>query len=255
MIRLSDHRSPPACAASGVPEVGGIQQFAAAFTLIPPGIPVIAVGAGSLHVTIRQEAAVVFAVELLHAALGDETRLVHFPEKVLHHLGLHRAAGTTEMIEFNFEPPVNIPMNRMVPIAQLPGTHALFEGPGFGGGAVFVGSADIEGFIPVLTAESGENIRGEHLNEIAEMRNIVHVGKRGGYKAPFHRLRIVRSGHGGSQSEAADTISAGPAGPGGKIFLPPNEITNLRGPCRRPSFLELTPLTLAPGIPHSRPVS
>jgi len=47
----------------------------------------------------------------------------------------------------------------------------------FGGCAVFIGAANIERLVTTKPAESSKHIGGKYLNEVAEMRNIIHVGK------------------------------------------------------------------------------
>jgi len=68
-------------------------------------------------------------------------------------------------------------MERVITITELPGRDALFQRFCLRGGSVFIGAANVQRLVAGKAAIARENIGGEHLNEIPEVRNIVHVGK------------------------------------------------------------------------------
>jgi hypothetical protein len=66
-------------------------------------------------------------------------------------------------------------VNPVVPVAQFPGRYAFLGGPGFGGGAVFVGTAYIEGLEAPDTAKPGKDIGREHLDEVSQVGDVIHI--------------------------------------------------------------------------------
>jgi hypothetical protein len=117
------------------------------------------------------------AVELLDGLFHDEAVGVKFLENLLGYFGLDGVGGTAEFIEGDMEPCVDVPVHGIVPVAKRPGGYALLGGPGFGGGAVFVGSAYIEGLETPDSAKPGKDIGGEHLDKVAQMGHVIHIGE------------------------------------------------------------------------------
>jgi|GEM_PF-5106818 len=154
-----------------------IQQFAAGFALIAPGSGVAAVRADAPHVAVRQKTVAGIAEQLLVGALHDVAVGVQLLENILHHRSVDGRGRPAPLIEGDIEPLVDPGMQGVVSVAQLLRADALFGGLGFRGGAVFVGPADIQGFIPLETAETGKNIRREHLDQVAEVGDIIDIGK------------------------------------------------------------------------------
>ena len=69
-------------------------------------------------------------------------------------------------------------MDSIIPVAQFAGSNALLQGFGFRGSTILVCSAHIHGAVPLQPAEPGEYVRGEYLDEVPEVGNIVDVRQR-----------------------------------------------------------------------------
>ncbi|PVH32034.1 hypothetical protein PAHAL_9G297800 [Panicum hallii] len=71
------------------------------------------------------------------------------------------------------------------------GEHPLLQGPGLGGGAVFVGAADEEHVVAPEAAVARVHVGAEHAaDEVAQVRHVVHVRQRAGHQhvpPPRHR--------------------------------------------------------------------
>jgi hypothetical protein len=156
-------------------EFHGIEEFAAFFALVPARALVAADRADTDDIAVREKAAVFFAVELFYGLRLNEPRRVEIAEDRLRYLGMAGVGGSAELVEGDAEPVVNIAMNLVVMIAEFARSHALFEGFGFGRGPVFVGGADVERLVAAQAAEARENIGRKHLDQVSEVRNIVHI--------------------------------------------------------------------------------
>jgi len=102
------------------------------------------VRAGAQHVAIREEALVLFAVELVQGALVDVAVVIQLREDVLRDLCVHGHRGAAELVEGDREPLVDVPVDRVVPVAELARRDALLQGPCLRRGPVFIGAADVE---------------------------------------------------------------------------------------------------------------
>ena len=87
-----------------------------------------------------------------------------------------RRRCAAELVEGDAEPGVDIPVHGEETIAELPGAQALLQRLCLGGGAVFVGAADVEGVVALEPAEPGKYVGRENLDEIAEMGDVIDVG-------------------------------------------------------------------------------
>jgi hypothetical protein len=105
---------------------------------------------------------------------------------MLGYLGLNGRGSPAPFVKAYVKPPVNVAVELVVPVAEFPGTYAFFRGPGFRGGAVFVGTADIEGFVAPEAAEPGKDVGGKHLYQVPQVGYVVYIGKRGADKSSFH---------------------------------------------------------------------
>ena len=83
-------------------------------------------------------------------------------------------------------------MDSKIPVAQLPGGYAFFQGTGFGSRSVLVRTADVQGFITGQPAKPGKGVGGQHLNQVSQMGDIVDIGQRGGNQSSFHVLHGSR---------------------------------------------------------------
>lgn len=113
--------------------------------LISSCILVAAQRALSLDETIGQEGVVCFAVRLNCCLFLQEAILVEFCEDVLSNVCLLGGGGTTEDVEANVEPFVNLCVQFVVLVAKLFRCALLFDSLGLGGSSVLVGAANEEG--------------------------------------------------------------------------------------------------------------
>ena len=107
-------------AAARVDQLDGIQELAAVLALVPARVGVLAVGAGAQDVAVREEPLVLLAEGLAQDALVDVPVLVELREDVLRDLGVHRHGGAAEPVEGDVEPCVDVAVDGVVAVAQLP---------------------------------------------------------------------------------------------------------------------------------------
>ena len=83
-------------------------------------------------------------------------------------------------------------MDCKVAVTKFLGGYAVLGGTGFGGGAVFVGTAYIQGFITPQPAKAGKGVGGQHLNQVSQMGDVIYVRQCGSDKSAFHILHGIR---------------------------------------------------------------
>ena len=201
VLRLPDHRGGGADAAPRVDQLDGIQELPAVLALVPARVRVMAVGAGAQDVPVGEEPLVLLAEGLAQDALVDVPVLVELREDVLRDLGMHRHGGPAEPVECDGEPFVDVAVDGVVAVAQLPRRDPLLQRPGLGGGAVLVGPAHVQGLVAGQPAVARKHVGGEHLDEVAQVRDVVHVRQRGGDQTSFHRCRKCSGGAPGRQGK------------------------------------------------------
>ena len=150
--------SVPTHPALGIDQFGRIQERLAGIALISAGSCGTALRTDSLDEPVCKESLVMFTVELLDLRFPDISRCIDLPEDILDDLGLHRTAGAAEMIEIDLEPSVDIPVDRMIPVAQRTRLHAFLESPRLTCRPILVGTANVERLIAFQTAETGKTI-------------------------------------------------------------------------------------------------
>lgn len=138
----------------------GVEKVAASVALVTTGAEVVADAAFALDVAIGQEG-VVFgdgAEGLGGFALLDEAILPKLGEHLLGNAGVLVGGSATELVEADTEPVVDILVKGVVLCAKGRGVYALGKSLGLGGGAILVGTADVEGGQAAGAAETGEDI-------------------------------------------------------------------------------------------------
>ena len=85
-------------------------------------------------------------------------------KNTLHNFGLLGRRGTSEVVERDIEPAVNIAMDRMIVVAEFARRFPFFEGFGFGCRTVFVGAADIQTRVSAEPAKTRKDIGGQNLD-------------------------------------------------------------------------------------------
>ncbi len=179
-----------AAAAAGLDQLRRIKQFAAVLALIAPGLLITAVWTYSPHKTVRQETLARGAVELFDTPLVYIARRVAGREDRLYYLCLLFGGGTSELVEGDIEPFIDLVMHDEVAVAKLLGAYPLLQRAGLGGCTILVGPADIEGLVAPQPAETGENVRRENLNQVSEVGYIVDIGQSRGDQSLLHSLPL-----------------------------------------------------------------
>ncbi len=172
---LSHHGGRVVDDAPRIDQVRRIEEFPAVLTLIPPGVLVSAVWAGSPDVAVGEEHIGFLRVELFYRVLGDVAVLVELQKDVLGNLGMVMGRRPAELVEGDVEPAIDVVVDGKVAGAELGRGNSLFPGPGFGGGPVLVGATDVERLVTPLPAEAGKDIRGKNLHEVSQVRDVVYV--------------------------------------------------------------------------------
>lgn len=138
----------------------GVEEVAASVALVTAGAEVVADAAFTLNVAIGQEGIVLGdgAEGLGGFAFLDEAILPELGEDLLGNAGVLVGGGAAELVEADAEPVVDILMKGVVLCAKSRGVYALGKGLGLGGGAILVGTANVEGGQATGAAETGEDI-------------------------------------------------------------------------------------------------
>ncbi len=173
--RLLQDRRLSAEVAAGILQVRRIEKLAAVVALVAARVLRPAVRAGAVDVAVGQEARVILAVELLPGFFRDEAVRVEPVEDRLGDLRVRRRRRAAEPVEGDPEPGVRVGVDCVIAVAQLAGRGLFLDRPGLGGRAVLVRAADVECVVPALPARAGEHVRGKHLEQRAQVRDIVDV--------------------------------------------------------------------------------
>ena len=124
--------------------------------------------------------------KLLVCMLGYKAGLVQIVEKPLGYFGAFIVGSTAELVKVNVEPVVDLSMLFEIVVTQFPGSLLLLKSPGLSSSTILVSTADIEGVIATAPAEPGKYITGKHLDQVAQVRNIVYIRKCRCYQSSFH---------------------------------------------------------------------
>ena len=154
-----------------------IQEGSTLITLVSPSPFISAVRTSSGHISICKESLALWAVELLRLFFCYISMVVHFGEDVLDDLSLERSAGTSEVVEGDVEPLVDVTMDSVVMVTELSWGYSLLKGSCLTGCTIFICSADIECLISTGAAETCKNIGTENLCQVSKVRNVVYIWK------------------------------------------------------------------------------
>jgi hypothetical protein len=175
MLGLFRNRFRPTDTTLGIYQLGWVEQGLAIVALVSPCPRGTAMRAGALYEAVGKETVTIWAIELFQLMFADIPRIVDFLEYLLDDFGLLFGTGTSEIIEGNIEPRVDITVNCMVTVAKLPGGNPFFQGSRLSSGTIFVGTADIKRFISLGTAKPGKYVGGKNLGQVTKVRNIVYI--------------------------------------------------------------------------------
>lgn len=174
--------------AARVDQVGRVQHAGAVLALVAAGLVVAAVGAGALHIAVREEAAVRRGVHLADRALLDEAVLVQAAREVLGDLAVLRAGAAAEVVEGQLEAVVHRLLRVVRLCAELVDRQTLLLGRQLGRGAVLVRRADVEDVVAALAEVPGVHVRREHgPHHVAQVLDPVDVRKGAGDEVSSHR--------------------------------------------------------------------
>src|SRR5208282_3472001 len=109
-----------------------VEKLAAVLALVAARSAVAAEGAGAADETVREEAIIVVAIELLDGPALYESPRVEVEEYRLGDLGLTLGGSTPEFIEGDPEPGIDVAVNRMISVAELARGYAFLQRPGLG---------------------------------------------------------------------------------------------------------------------------
>ena len=99
------------------------------------------------------------------------------------------------MIERQAEPPIDVGLNRVLPVAERPHVLPGLDGAEFGRRAVFIGAANEQNVVADLSPETGMDIgRQQRADEISDVLDAVHIGKGAGNENPGHDSGLSREG-------------------------------------------------------------
>jgi len=98
------------------------------------------------------------------------------------------------MVERESKPPIDVGLNGVLLVAE--GSHILpgLDGAEFGGRTMFIGATNEKDVVADLTPETRMDIgRKQGANEIAEVFDAVHIGKRTGNENSGHGSDLSRT--------------------------------------------------------------
>ena len=97
------------------------------------------------------------------------------------------------MVERQAKPPIDVRLNAVLLVAEASNLLPGLDGAEFGGRTVFIGAANEKDVVADLSPETRMDIgRKQRANEIAEVFDAVHIGKRTGNENPGHRSDLSR---------------------------------------------------------------
>lgn len=164
--------------ATRIDEFGGVEELLASVALVTTSIVVAAVGASSFNKTVGKETRVLVTPELGHGVFESVVVLVRLEEDVLANGRLPFCRCSSKVIKVDSEPLVGLHVKLVVLVTKLPWAHAFLERLCFRGRAVFVRPTDIQGVVAPKTTETRENVRRENrADDVAQVRNVVNIGK------------------------------------------------------------------------------
>ena len=176
VLGFADDGRVPTCAADHADELLRVQRPATVVALVSPGVVESAVGTLTLDVTVRQEAAVGFAVGLARGVLIDVPLLQQLEEDALGNLGMVIGMGSSEEVEAYAQAlPVIQEFGLVLVRDFLSGDASLLRGQR-DGRAVSVASRHHENLIALHSVVSGKDV-GWKVNsgDVAEMNRAVGV--------------------------------------------------------------------------------
>ena len=93
--------------------------------------------------------------------MTDFSFLLNIKENFLSDLGMPVGTGSTKVIKGDIEPLINLSMNCVVKVADLPRSLFLLNSLDFSGSSIFVSSTDIQNVVSLESQESCIDIGGK----------------------------------------------------------------------------------------------
>ena len=143
---------------AGIDQVGGVQLLGAVVALVAACGVKAAVGACSLNIAIRQEAAVGDGIDLLLDNLGDQALFGQLRGEMLCQIVVLLRGGPPEVIEIHAEAAGQLGLN-VVHFGAIfgDGLTRLLRGK-LGRGAMLIRGADVHHLVPAGTHVAGEYV-------------------------------------------------------------------------------------------------
>lgn len=179
----------------------GVDQLLTFVALITASVVELTrrIGTRARYVTIGQESLAGVAVQLIDALLRDQTSLVQFPEDILANFRLFLRRCSTEEIEVQLKPFVDLRVQIVVLVADLSRRALLLERFRLRRRTVLIRTADVHRIVISRSAvpkrsrawdecvrEAVEILPSEHItteqgsNQVAQVRYVVDVRERTG---------------------------------------------------------------------------
>lgn len=155
---------------------GRIESLLAFIALITPCIWEGTIGACANNESISQPKITIRAIALCHFLLGGFIFIVNIQKDLLGDFRVPFSACSTEIVEPDIEPLVDLCMNFIIEIADLLRSLLLFHRFHFRCCTVFISPANIEHVAALEFLEAREDISWQHAaDDVTEMWHIVYI--------------------------------------------------------------------------------
>ena len=128
------------------------------FALEDWGYQIAKVDSCKLTVPVRQKLVARGTVKLLHGVFRDESLGVQLEKYVLGTLGHVGGGGPTKVVEADVEPLVDVAVDGVVLVTDLPGSQALRQGLGLRRSSMLVRAANVQGVVASKAAVASKHV-------------------------------------------------------------------------------------------------
>lgn len=164
--------------AFGRNQIGRIQQFTAAVTLVTSSVIILAMGAGTQDESISQKSIACEAFGLLKSIFEGKALRVEGIEYALADFSLLRGTCLSPIIKIDVEPVVNLGVESVIEVTNLLGCLLFGKSLCFSGSTILVSTTNVDSIVASESGPSGINITTQDAtNQVTKMGDIVDVGK------------------------------------------------------------------------------
>src|SRR5436190_18885283 len=158
-------------------QIGWIKDTGAVLALIASGSLIAAILAGSDHVSIGQKAAIVDGINLACYSFFEKAVLIELMVKVLSDLVVLRRVGPAERIERKSKPFSELSLDGVHLRAILLDREPGLVSSKFCRGAVLIGCANEQDFVPLGALETRIGISRKHrAHKVAQVFDTIDIG-------------------------------------------------------------------------------